>query len=87
MPDPDEWLLAAEDRRRLNHLLQPLPRRTREILALRWGLVDGRRWTLEEIGRRYRLSRERVRQIVEEARRQLLRRLRTPEPTPTAEPD
>lgn len=76
-PDLDADLLAEEAQAQVARLLRTLPRRTQEILALRWGLVDGRCWTLEEIGRRYHLSRERVRQVVEEARRQLLRQILT----------
>ena len=48
--------------------------REREVLELRYGLVDGRAHTLEEVGRQFRVTRERIRQI--EAR--ALRKLRHP---------
>lgn len=41
--------------------------RTKEIISLRFGLNDGRRKTLEEIGKKYNITRERVRQIEEVA--------------------
>ncbi len=41
--------------------------RTKEIISLRFGLDDGQRKTLEEIGRKYNITRERVRQIEEVA--------------------
>lgn len=67
LPDPDAGLRAAETRRLLGRALAQLPPRTRMMVALRWGLVDGEPWTLEAIARRFQLSRERVRQILEEA--------------------
>jgi DNA-directed RNA polymerase delta subunit len=45
-------------------LLEHLPERTREILVRRYGVLDGRARTLEEIGKEYRITRERVRQVV-----------------------
>lgn len=47
--------------------------RQRKVLRLRSGLEDGRPWTLEEIGREFRVTRERIRQIEAKA----LRRLRS----------
>jgi len=51
----------------LRDFLDTLPQREREILELRYGLKDGQVWTLKDIGKRFGISRERVRQIVEEA--------------------
>lgn len=48
---------------RLHQLLKTLPDREREVVQLRYGLVDGKVHTLAEVGKRYKLSRERVRQI------------------------
>lgn len=56
------------------HLLQRLTQREVRILKLRYGLEDGQRQTLEEVGREFEVSRERVRQIQEKA----LRKLRHP---------
>lgn len=41
--------------------------RSREIISLRYGLKDGQRRTLEEIGQQYGITRERVRQVIENA--------------------
>ena len=57
-------------------LLQMLPaKRMREVLECRFGLKGGERQTLEEIGKKYKITRERVRQIEADA----LRRLHGPE--------
>jgi RNA polymerase sigma factor (sigma-70 family) len=47
----------------LSTALQVLPPREREIISLRYGLLDRRQRTLEEVGRHFNLTRERVRQI------------------------
>ncbi len=54
--------------------LSDLPERERKVLLLRYGLADGRRRTLEEVGVAFGITRERTRQIEAEA----LRRLRDP---------
>jgi RNA polymerase primary sigma factor len=59
---------------RLAHALQCLDGRERDILRLRYGLVDGCDHTLDEVGRAFAISGERVRQIEQEA----LRTLRQP---------
>lgn len=51
-----------------------LTRREREIVKLRYGIADGRRLTLEEAGRLFDLSRERVRQIQKQAEQKILAR-------------
>jgi RNA polymerase primary sigma factor len=58
----------------LFHALMELPERERAILQLRYGLTDGRRRTLEEVGVTFGITRERTRQIEAEA----LRHLRSP---------
>ena len=50
-------------REKINDLLKTLTYREREIIRLRYGLVDGYCYTLEEVGRIFRVTRERVRQI------------------------
>ena len=47
-------------------LLDDLPEREAQILELRFGLHDGRPRTLEEVGREFGVTRERIRQIEEE---------------------
>lgn len=61
-------------RRDLEGLLCTLSPREREVMRLRFGLDDGRVKTLEEIGNRFRVTRERIRQIEIKA----LRKLRHP---------
>jgi RNA polymerase primary sigma factor len=58
----------------LSQALMELPERERAILQLRYGLADGRRRTLEEVGVTFGITRERTRQLEAEA----LRHLRSP---------
>ncbi len=58
----------------LSTILNSLPERERKVLVLRYGLTDGRRRTLEEVGVAFGITRERTRQIEADA----LRRLRHP---------
>ena len=61
-------------REQIDIVLQKLPERERRIIQLRYGLYDGQYRTLEEVGREFGITRERIRQI--EAR--VLRKLRHP---------
>lgn len=61
-------------KKELNKLLQTLSYREREILKLRYGLENGYSYTLEEVGRIFRVTRERVRQIEVSA----VKKLQTP---------
>jgi RNA polymerase primary sigma factor len=56
---------------RIAEVLEILNYREREILRLRYGLVDGYAYTLEEVGRIFSVTRERVRQIESKAVRKL----------------
>jgi RNA polymerase primary sigma factor len=56
---------------RLEEALQHLNYREREIIRLRYGLVDGYSYTLEEVGKIFSVTRERVRQIEAKAVRKL----------------
>jgi RNA polymerase primary sigma factor len=71
---PDEDVTAAMLRELLGVTLQDLPPREVRILQLRYGLVDGETYTLEEVGNKLGVTRERVRQIEAQA----LSRLRHP---------
>jgi RNA polymerase primary sigma factor len=55
----------------LREILTTLPEREREIIRLRFGLEDGYRHTLEEVGERFKVTRERIRQIESKALRKL----------------
>ncbi|MFI5274150.1 MAG: RNA polymerase sigma factor RpoD/SigA [Ktedonobacterales bacterium] len=63
----DRELLKDEVRRALNNLTQ----RERQVIELRFGLLDDHDHTLEEVGKKLRVTRERVRQIEERAIRKL----------------
>ncbi len=56
---------------RINEVMQGLNYREREILRLRYGLADGYSYTLEEVGKIFSVTRERVRQIESKAVRKL----------------
>ncbi|MCX7681858.1 MAG: sigma-70 family RNA polymerase sigma factor [Anaerolineae bacterium] len=64
---PDEEVNTAELRALLQEMLQELPPRAVRILQLRYGLLDGQTYTLEEIGKKLGVTRERVRQIEAQA--------------------
>ncbi|HUT57084.1 MAG TPA: sigma-70 family RNA polymerase sigma factor, partial [Phycisphaerae bacterium] len=56
---------------RLADVMQALNHREREILRLRYGLTDGYAYTLEEVGKIFNVTRERVRQVEAKAIRKL----------------
>lgn len=58
-------------RDKIEQLLKTLTYREREIIRLRYGLADGYSYTLEEVGRIFKVTRERVRQIEAKAVRKL----------------
>ncbi len=70
-PLPDELVEVSLRAQALSDSLAALPERDRMVVVLRYGLVDAEPKTLEEIGRRLGLTRERVRQIELEALKRL----------------
>ncbi len=77
----DDQMLSPEDatsymmlQEQIEKLLDTLTDRERRVLKLRFGLIDGRSRTLEEVGREFNVTRERIRQIEAKA----LRKLRHP---------
>ncbi len=60
---PFEIASEALRRENITRVLASLPSREREVLELRYGIVGGRARTLEEVGRAFNITRERVRQI------------------------
>ena len=74
VPAPDETATYNLLRDHLENVLNGLPPREVRILQLRYGLLDGQAYTLEEVGRKMGVTRERVRQIEAQA----LSRLRHP---------
>jgi RNA polymerase primary sigma factor len=73
---PDEHASARELAKELDALLEGLTPRERQVLRLRFGLDGHDERTLEEIGRSFDLTRERVRQIVAAALGKLQRETR-----------
>ncbi len=61
-------------REQVQHALAALSERERQVLELRFGLIDGKDHTLEEVSRYFNVTRERIRQIEAKA----LRKLRHP---------
>ena len=73
-PPPDDKAIQNLLREHLSTVLDNLPPREVRVLQLRYGLLDGQLYTLEEVGRKMGVTRERVRQIEAQA----LSRLRNP---------
>jgi RNA polymerase primary sigma factor len=73
-PSPIESTYGKMLRERIEAVLDTLPPREARILRLRFGLDNGHTYTLEEVGQKFGLTRERIRQIESKA----LRRLRHP---------
>jgi len=71
----DRPLLSAE----IQKILGQLSMREREVIELRFGMVDNHDYTLEEVGEKLKVSRERVRQIEERA----IRKMRHPQVSST----
>jgi len=73
-PAPLEEASMAMLRLEVEHVLDTLTPRERRVLQLRFGLIGGHQRTLEEVGKRFGVTRERIRQIESKA----LRKLRHP---------
>jgi len=64
-------------KQKIHQVLETLTYREREIIKLRYGIGDGYTYTLEEVGRRFHVTRERVRQIEAKAIRKLQHPIRS----------
>ena len=71
---PEEYATNEILKEQIKDVLKTLQRREQEVLELRFGLLDGTCYTLEEVGKRFNVTRERIRQIEAKA----LRKLRHP---------
>jgi RNA polymerase primary sigma factor len=69
--DPYEYTAQEMLKKELNEVLQGLTDREEKVLRMRFGLLDGRQRTLEEVGREFGVTRERIRQIEAKALRKL----------------
>ena len=70
-PCPDKELLKDSLRKEIERVLNTLTRREADIIRLYFGLIDKHTHTLEEIGEEFNLTRERVRQIKDNAIKKL----------------
>lgn len=70
-PSPLQNVYQIMLKERLEKILNSLPPREARVLRLRFGLDDGKVYTLEEVGEKFGLTRERIRQIESRALRQL----------------
>ena len=73
-PAPSESASFSLLREQIAEILRTLTPREAQVIKLRFGLEDGRPRTLEEVGRQFKITRERIRQIEAKA----LRKLRHP---------
>ncbi len=72
--NPYEYTVQEMVKRTLDEVLETLTDREEKVLRLRYGLLDGKTHTLEEVGKEFGVTRERIRQIESKA----LRKLRQP---------
>ncbi|MCL2771515.1 MAG: sigma-70 family RNA polymerase sigma factor, partial [Firmicutes bacterium] len=68
---PDEQVETSVLRNLLNDAINTLTPREQSVIKLRYGLVDGRQRTLEEVGNQFNVTRERIRQIEAKALKKL----------------
>src|ERR1700758_5887104 len=72
--NPSDMTAVVLLREKIRDVLDTLTERERQVLEQRFGLVDGYSRTLEEVGRQFKVTRERIRQIEAKA----LRKMRHP---------
>lgn len=68
---PEEYTHNQLLKETIEEVLSTLTEREEEVIRLRFGLNNGRTWTLEEIGRKFNVTRERIRQIEAKAIKKL----------------
>lgn len=74
LPNPLDYTINEKYKEEIDEVLKTLTPREERVLRLRFGLVDGKPHTLEEVGKEFNVTRERIRQIEAKA----IRRLRHP---------
>ena len=70
-PSPEDEAYKSLLKEELSNALHTLNAREEHVLKLRYGLLDGKTYTLEEIGQQLKITRERIRQIEKKALRKL----------------
>jgi RNA polymerase primary sigma factor len=68
---PDDWAIRSSLKEHIALVLNSLTKRESEILRMRFGIPDGVEHTLEEVGQRFKVTRERIRQIEGKALKKL----------------
>ena len=68
---PPDYVVRTNLKEKIKQILKNLTERETKILEMRYGLVDGREHTLEEVGEKFNVTRERIRQIELKAIRKL----------------
>ncbi len=79
LPGQDEEVASHTLNERMEEVLSQLSEREETVLRMRYGLADGKVWKLGDIGKRFGITRERVRQIEQRAIRKLRHPLRARE--------
>ncbi len=74
MPEPVDMAARELLKEQVHNALSVLTERERQVLEMRFGLLDGKDYTLEEVGKYFNVTRERIRQIEAKA----LRKMRHP---------
>lgn len=72
--NPEQFLELEIKKEIIDQALSSLTPREKEIIQYRYGLIDGKAYTLEQIGKKFNLTKERIRQVEDGA----LRKLRNP---------
>ena len=70
-PSPPDAVIHRSLKEKIGEALNTLTEREAEVLRMRFGLADGNEHTLEEVGQRFKVTRERIRQIEAKALRKL----------------
>jgi len=71
MPSPEETVIRVGLKGQIEEALNQLTDREAEVLKMRFGLMDSNEHTLEEVGQRFKVTRERIRQIEAKALKKL----------------
>ena len=69
--DPEKEAIVQMMKQQLDSVLDTLTSREKQVIQLRFGLNDGRQRTLEEVGKEFHVTRERIRQVEAKALRRL----------------
>lgn len=73
----EDLIIKSDLEKRINDALQTLSKKEQEVIRLRFGFNEGKEMTLEEVGKRFNVTRERIRQIEAKAIRKLAHPVRS----------